>query len=508
LALPPSTHHRMSGPTATTGEAVASDLLRNALTASVGKVFWDVASRSLTLLLSILLARNLGAQGYGTYAVAWYVAWMMAQMTDLGLHIVTLRSLSRTWELRVVASALAAKALVSVLLIGGFAAVSASPILSTNVRLLWLLLAASLLVSWTELFGVILRSRGRIAREGIVLGALRLGLLVGALIALRGNSGLEGIALGLALGGLPGLWLALAWMGKPLRRTRTSFRPDWRQVRGLYEASLPLALTAAITLVYLRADLLILAALRGPTDAGIFASAFRLFEAMFVLSGGIVAGTFPLLAARFGQRGFPSLSQFVLTILLVLAIPAATGLFALADPIIGFLFGEGFSEAARPLAFLAVALVAVFMNALTTHLLIVSGRMRYLVGCMLVRLTVGLLLDLVLIPRHGAVGAAAAVAVAEWSLTLVTFLPHRQLFPLSVIARIVASSLSGSLVMAISILHVDAPLLLKIPMGIIIYGFLMVAAYRCGMLDSLGGSPLTSTDFRGNADRTTEQKPL
>ena len=493
----------MPDTTAGTGEADTSNLLRNAFTASIGKVFWDVASRSLTLLLSILLARNLGAQGYGIYAVAWYVAWMLAQVTDLGLHIVTLRSLAKTWEPRVVASAVAAKALVSALLIGGFAAVSASPILSTNVRLLWLLLAVSLLVSWIELFGVILRSRGRIAREGIVLTVLRLGLLAGALIAIRGNAGLEGIALALVLGAAPGLWLALAWMAKAWRRT--SFRPDWLEVRGLYQASLPLAVSAAITIVYLRADLLILAALRGATDAGIFASAFRLFEAMFVLSGGIVAGSFPLLAARFGQRGFPSLSRFVLTILLLVAIPAATGLFALAGPIIGFLFGEGFTEAARPLTFLAVALVAVFMNALTTHLLIVSGRMRYLVGCMTVRLTVGILLDLVLIPRYGAVGAAGAVAGAEWSLALVTLLPHRRLFPLSVMAGVVASSLAASLIMAISILHLDAPLPLKLPAGIIIYGLLIVAAYRCGMLR---GSPLSPTDDPHSTERSAEQGPL
>ena len=493
----------MPDTTAGTGEADTSNLLRNAFTASIGKVFWDVASRSLTLLLSILLARNLGAQGYGIYAVAWYVAWMLAQVTGLGLHIVTLRSLAKTWEPRVVASAVAAKALVSALLIGGFAAVSASPILSTNVRLLWLLLAVSLLVSWIELFGVILRSRGRIAREGIVLTVLRLGLLAGALIAIRGNAGLEGIALALVLGAAPGLWLALAWMAKAWRRT--SFRPDWLEVRGLYQASLPLAVSAAITIVYLRADLLILAALRGATDAGIFASAFRLFEAMFVLSGGIVAGSFPLLAARFGQRGFPSLSRFVLTILLLVAIPAATGLFALAGPIIGFLFGEGFTEAARPLTFLAVALVAVFMNALTTHLLIVSGRMRYLVGCMTVRLTVGILLDLVLIPRYGAVGAAGAVAGAEWSLALVTLLPHRRLFPLSVMAGVVASSLAASLIMAISILHLDAPLPLKLPAGIIIYGLLIVAAYRCGMLR---GSPLSPTDDPHSTERSAEQGPL
>src|SRR5574341_788678 len=89
------------------------DFARRAVTAGAGKVFWDVASRALSFALSILVARKLGAEGFGSYSVYWYSAWMASQATDLGLHLVSLRSLSRSFEPRVFWSAVMAKAVLT-----------------------------------------------------------------------------------------------------------------------------------------------------------------------------------------------------------------------------------------------------------------------------------------------------------------------------------------------------------------------------------------------------------
>ncbi|MGH9336408.1 MAG: polysaccharide biosynthesis C-terminal domain-containing protein, partial [Vicinamibacteria bacterium] len=121
-----------------------------------------------------------------------------------------------------------------------------------------------------------------------------------------------------------------------------------------------------------------------------------------------------------GQKGFDSLSRFVLAFLAMVALPLASA-FALAPGLIlGLVYGDGFQRAARPLAFLGIALVAVFANALTTHLLVAAGRNRRLIGAVSTRLLVGLVLDVLLVPRWGAAGAAIAVAGAEWSLLAVS----------------------------------------------------------------------------------------
>jgi len=405
-------------------------MFRRALSAGAGKLSWDLGSRALSFALSILVARKLGAEAFGTYAVYWYSAWMVSQATDLGLHLVSLRSLSRSFEPRVFRGAVLAKgALTAAVLVLTLSALGAG-ISSAEEPLLLLLLAAHLLSSWIEFLGIALRSRGGIAREGLVLTVLRFASLAAAAGALSRGSDLETLAFALALSSLPALALALALLGK------IDLRPRGGTEAGrLVKEALPIGLVSAMTLFYLRADLFIVAAVAGASEAGFFQAAFRLFEATFVVSGGLAAGTFPMLAARFGEKGFETLARAVLGLLVLLSAPIALAFTAAAGPLLNLVYGDGFGGAAQPLSFLGIALVAVFANALTTHLLVASGRSRRLVLSIAVRLFVGVSLDVLLVPRWGASGAALAVAAAEWSLLLVSLSSSADLLGLSPLSR-------------------------------------------------------------------------
>jgi O-antigen/teichoic acid export membrane protein len=402
-------------------------MLRRAFTAGTGRVVWDGLARSLSFLLTVLLARSFGAEGYGSFAVAWYGAWMLSQATDLGLHLVTLRSLSRKLHDRVLASAVAAKASVTLLVVSGAAVVHwAYPLYPGSARLLSYLLCAQLVSSWTELAGIALRSRGRIALEGVLLTLLRTGWLAAGIWTIAAGTGhdptgsLERLASALFFSGLPVLALAWVLVTRSGRFALGSASPV--EALALVKQALPLAVTTAITLVYLRADLLIVAALRSAEEAGLFQSAFRLLEATFVLSGGIAAGTFPFVAGRMGREGFEGLARFVLALELACGVPLACAFVFFSDRIVTLVYGPSFGGAAPVLAVLGVALVAIFANALTTHLLVASGRTGRLVASMSVRLGVGVALDVLLVASWGALGGALAVAVAEWSLLAVSSL--------------------------------------------------------------------------------------
>ena len=460
-----------------------SELSSRAFSASTGKLFWDVGARSLGLVLTIVVARALGAQGYGSYAVAWYVAWMLAQLTDLGLHLVTLRALSRAWSNRVFASALAAKALLSFVLAAGIFTFASLPSATAGMRIVTILFLAHLMGSWTEWIGVILRSRGRIAREGAALATLRAGWVVAALAAAWSDSGLATLAGALAVGSLPALLAAVALLRTELGEDWG--RPDARQIRRLLAEALPLALTATLTLVYLRADLLILAALRDAREAGIFAAAFRLFEAAFVFSGAIVAGAFPLLSARFGQTGFAPLARFVLTLLLSTGVPIAIAFATLAEPLVVLVYGDGFGRAAAPLSVLGFALIAVFVNALSTHLLIASGRYRRLVVCMLLRLGVAVTLDIVLIPVWGALGAAIAVTVAELSLSVASLASVTDVVRPATLLRSTPVPFLAGAALALVLLELPAALALKLAAGTAVYGLGVAAGWRWAGLPPL-----------------------
>ncbi|MFQ5789327.1 MAG: oligosaccharide flippase family protein [Acidobacteriota bacterium] len=487
-------------------------LIHKAFRSSAGKLFWDVVARVLGFLVSVFIARRLGAAGYGHYAVLWYLAWMTAQITDLGLHLVVLRNLSREGALDLagegahkaakgprparllVAGAIASKGALTVASLAS-ATLAAAWSVGTSVHFpsLALLYAASLIASWTELFGVVLRSQGRLGLEGAVLGLVRAGWLVGAVVALERGGGLLEIGLALTLGSLPGLVLAgaLAYRQLGFRWGLASMESLSMAAgaRALLRQTAPLALTSIITLAYLRLDVLLLAWLRGAEAAGLFAASFRLFEALFLFSGAIVSGAFPLIAARVGQRGLEGLSAFVVRLLLWTAFPATVGFTVLAEPIIGLLYGPGYALSAGPLRVLAAGIVAVYINALTSHLLVATGRGRALVTVMAVRLTVALGLDLALIPALGPVGAAAAVVAAEWSLTVVSLACTRQILRPSAVLKEGLVPGACALAAAAAMLVPAGPVPLRIALGGLVYGAAFLTSW---LVAAIGKGPLRS----------------
>ncbi len=400
---------------ATPGNGADACVRRRAFAASTGKLFWDVSSRSLSVLLAIVLARRLGADGYGRFAVLWYTAWMLAQATDLGLHVVGLRRLSRHFRAKTLHGILGAKALLSGLAAAGIAVLLATNALDADAFPLALLLFVQLAGSWVELGGVVLRSRGGVAREGVLLVVLRSSWLVASVLAVWRSTDLRQLAIYLALASLPALFAAAGVLRR--RAAGSEAQAVTPEPGPLVRDILPFAAASVLTLIYLRADLLILAVLGAPVEVGLFAASFRLFEATFVISAAIVAGAFPLLVRAMGQGTHGPLIRLLGTWLLAAAFPIGTVFFALAGPTLTAVYGAGFSDAAPVLAWLGLAIPAVYLNALTTHLLIAAERPRRLVGAVLVRFSVGILLDVILIPTHGASGAAMAVCAAEWSLT-------------------------------------------------------------------------------------------
>ena len=448
----------------------SADILRalttRAFLSSASKVLWDVLARALSFASSLVIARSLGTAGFGRYAVLWYLAWMTAQLTDLGLHLAVLRNLSGgKGSLR---TGLRLKAASSLLTLGA-GAIGLAVSGNQEYRAVLPLWGAALAGSWCELFGVCLRSRGKLAHEGAVLLTLRAGWLAAAGWALLvREAGIFQLGMWLFAGSVPGLVLG----GFLIARESWPAVARRGEARMLMAQVAPLAITALITLVYLRVDVLLLAHFRGDEEAGLFTASFRLVEALFLFSGGIVAGAFPLIAARAasGSKELGRLSGFVSGLLLSVALPATAGLAVLAGPIVSFLYGTGFASAAPSLRVLSLSLVAIYINALTTHLMVATGRGRALAAVMAARLAVGVGIDLFLIPSFGSVGAALAVVGAEWSLTVLSLAMTRPWLVPGDLLRAGAVPMACSVLMAALVLACPVELPVRIVLGAAVYG--------------------------------------
>ncbi len=235
----------------------------------------------------------------------------------------------------------------------------------------------------------------------------------------------------------------------------------WRTFRTLLGILVPVALGALVTNLTSLIDLVtVMRGLDGllRTDASAFYTAARLSPeippeeaAAFVYGSfmGLSVTVFnlvPSLTNMFAKGVLPCTAQAlaagrreeaarcaqqVLLLTALAAIPAACGLFALPEGVLGFLYPARSAEvaaAAAPLRWLAPGVVFLCMSFPVFSLLQAAGRVSLPVKIMLPGAAVKLALNLLLLPQHCIAGAAIATTICYGVIFLLSvYFLHREL---------------------------------------------------------------------------------
>lgn len=366
----------------------------------------ELVGRGLAFVAALAIARGLGPASFGAFAVLWGVAWVVAEGADLGLAGTASRALTdRSWRLR---DLVRAKLALSAGVLGLAAATALASGGSGPLRALALLVVAVVAVSWVEAIGIALRCARRPAAEVAVLIAARTGSLVAVGAAASMDAALEGYALATAVAPLPALLAAAAMVARAYREDPAPAR----SAAALCREALPVGLATALSLIAFRIELWLLLPLRGPAAAGLFGGALRAFDGLKLIPAALTQGALPYLVMESGVDTGRARPGTLRTIVL-LGVPAAVSLFALAPQLVGLLLGEAFADAALPTRLLALAIVPAFVNAFVLQDLLAADRAREMPVLMALRLCISLVLGLLVIPAAGAPGAALTCAVAE-----------------------------------------------------------------------------------------------
>jgi O-antigen/teichoic acid export membrane protein len=186
--------------------------------------------------------------------------------------------------------------------------------------------------------------------------------------------------------------------------------------RALLSRSWPLVFSSLAVVIYMRVDVVMLRWLADERDVGMFSAAARLAEMFYFLPGILATSLLPsLLAARDGGAKLyrERLQQYYdLTVMVayVIAIPVV----CLSQVLVEIAYGAAYAEAANVLIVQAWACVFVFMGVARSQALLNDGQEKILLVCTCLGLLTNLLLNLILIPRYTAVGAAIATVASQF----------------------------------------------------------------------------------------------
>ena len=262
--------------------------------------------------------------------------------------------------------------------------------------------------------------RPTVMLDRVLRSALQL-LLVGAVgvAALWTTAALPAFALAWAVPYLPVAILA----GFALRRTYRAGRPDGVRTRRAERRALrrdfwrftgPRAVASVAQLALQRVDVLLVAALGGLAAAAVYAVAGRFVVLIQFANQGISQSVQPRLAEALatGDRHTANHLYRTATGWLVLVTWPVSLLVILFAPIYLGLFGEEYRAGAPVVVVLACAMLVATGCGMVDMVLAMAGRTSWNLVNVLVALGVMAGLDVLLIPRLGALGAAIGLACA------------------------------------------------------------------------------------------------
>ncbi|WP_245716350.1 lipopolysaccharide biosynthesis protein [Micromonospora humi] len=234
-----------------------------------------------------------------------------------------------------------------------------------------------------------------------------------AVAAWLGLSATSALPLAWALPYLFAAAAGLLWLRRLVRRAERDVPrpvPATEQIGPFWRFTGPRALSTLAAIVVQRLDIVLLSALRGPADAALYTAATR-FLALGQLAGTALGSSVQhRMAAAFARADHDEarqLYQVATGWLVLLSWPIYLGFAAFAAPMLA-LFGSGYGAGKSVVVLLSLVMLVATGCGMVDVVLNMAGRTAWTFYNAMAATVLNVVLNLVLIPRHGIVGAALA----------------------------------------------------------------------------------------------------
>ena len=398
-------------------EAPAADLDRLAHRVRWGagsKLAAELTGRALQFLLAYLGQRTLGPEVYGQFTYALAVGFVLAPLTDLGLQLMVTREVARdaARAAEIMRAGLALKSILTLAISAPLIAVSLTRPPELQAATLALSLAM-IFNAFVEFLGYAFRGRQQVERDAALTLLMRLATFGLGAWSLASGQGLMGLAGAYVIGGGVTAILGYVWLRKETTASRTSL--DLTHAWALLRQALPLGGAILFSIAYTRTAVFVLDARSGAEAVGLFGVAQKLIEPLAIIPAALMAAVFPAFTHRLAMADDRADGLRARSIRWLAGTGAAIACAALAGGpwLIETLYGGQYAGSEAAVQILGLAALPTFVNYALTHFLIALNRQRLNLIFNVIVFGLNLALCLILIPRFGPTGAAAAVLISE-----------------------------------------------------------------------------------------------
>ncbi len=198
------------------------------------------------------------------------------------------------------------------------------------------------------------------------------------------------------------------------------FHFSLKPVLGIIKEGAPYALLAFLMAIYMRCDMPLIERLYQPdgkTEAGKYVAAYRLLDVANMFSIMIAGVLMPLFGRMLAQKqSVAPIIRLCTNLLLPVSFACAVGCWLLGNDLMEVLYHHRNSYNGLLLGWLMTSFPAYGIMYIYSTLLTANGRIALLNKLSFIGVVINVGLNLFLIPRYGALGAAVTTSFTQWVL--------------------------------------------------------------------------------------------
>ncbi|MCL1049587.1 flippase [Shewanella abyssi] len=398
------------------------------------------------LLVNVLLARSMGPEGFGKLSYIIAIVAMFAPLAALGMNAIVTRELINSPDQhdKIIATTLAMRVFGSSSVSLICLTIAICGIGLTNEESRWGLIVLCLASAFSCFSVLEFWFQSKMAAKVVTRMKLAIVLFFSLIKIIAIYSDAEFIVL-VSVFAIENVFVGLGFV---YIYYKDGFKlvlksVDFQYGLNLVKRSFWLILSGFAAIIYLKIDQIMLEQLSSTSEVGLYAVAARMSEVWYFFADAIVISLFPsllLLKQQNNNKKYLVRLQKLSDILLLLGFVLAIFVTIIAKPFIGVVFGSDYLSSALILQIHIWACVFVFMRSMVSKWLIVEDLLRYSLISHGLGAVINVIVNYLLIPTYGGVGAAAATLISYFVASYLAFWFGRK-------TRIMAIIMSRSLLL-------------------------------------------------------------